>query len=66
MWTGLVPYPDKDDGRVAVVISRGKKPAYPEHAPPGTDRIWRVFEECWKKPENRPGMDAVVAKLAEL
>ncbi|KAF5356814.1 hypothetical protein D9756_006745 [Leucocoprinus leucothites] len=66
IWTGKTPFSEiLNDVVIALsIIQRDARPQMPEPPPPQVDRIWPIFEACWKKtPEDRISIGAVLERL---
>jgi len=66
VFTGKVPFPNFNDVRVVIAISRGERPP----KPPGGEGIglrptvWKLTEECWdQSPGKRPDVTSVLRRL---
>ena len=67
--TGMMPFPEKTDPSVMIMISKGKRPPKSRHfdAPGMTPAVWKIAKKCWhEKARERPEVNVVLQDLENL
>ena len=73
IFSGLIPFHEKDDHAVSLQVLRGRRPSRPSICEPWTmacedlgldDETWAIIEGCWNiEPAKRPAAEGVGAFL---
>ena len=66
LYSGNIPFPEKSDPNVVIVVLKGQRPPKPPSAQPLglTPAVWRLTRRCWlKNAAKRPDADEVLARL---
>ncbi|KAF9446320.1 kinase-like protein [Macrolepiota fuliginosa MF-IS2] len=70
IWTNVMPFAElpSDASVILAVATREARPRYPtSNVPPGTDLVWKLFEDCWRtRAAERLTVNVVVERLAEI
>lgn len=69
LYTGNVPYANRPDPAVILVVARGERPPkpVPAEALGLTPAVWELTKMCWhNKPEKRPAASVVLAHLESM
>ena len=69
LYTGNIPFFDKPDPNVIVMVTRGERPSKPASAEEFglTLELWELTKRCWhEKPERRPDAFKVLTRLESM
>ena len=67
--TGKVPFPEKLDPNVVVLVFQGKRPPKPRRfeAQGMNSAVWKIAEKCWhQKAKERPEVSTVLQDLENM